>query len=183
MTPVSFTGSDDGHVTFRAAPSGATITTRDTAASFNEGGEALAIGTPPRTVIVNSGTGPRGERGADGGGTFQLEAATAIGGHRAIVTDADGLAVYADNQTAAHQYGALGVTTGAASAGDSLSIVALGAITEASWSWTPQQPVFVGAAGVLTQTPPAAPAWLRVVGVAISPTTLFVRPDPPIHQT
>lgn len=133
------------------------------------------------TAGPQGAAGPPGVDGADGqSGVEVFIAGAALSGHRAITVDIDGTAIYADNGTTGHATSPLGVSTAAAVQGDPIEVSIAGLIAEGSWNWTPQRPVFVGAAGALTQTPPSAPRFARIVGWATTPTTLFVDPQPSI---
>lgn len=121
-----------------------------------------------------------------GSGTAAAEVQTAtaavtLSGHRAVTPQADGSLIYADNATLAHRARPTWVTTAAAGAGSVTTAVSHGTVSEPSWSWAPGQ-VYLGANGVLTQTPPTKPAalFLVVVGMAVDPTTLFVHRQPSI---
>jgi len=69
-----------------------------------------------------------------------------------------------------------GVTLVSYTDGQSMKVVRSGLITEGSWSWTPDNPVFIGVNGVLTQTPSALP--MRRIGWAISGTQINLDPFP-----
>ena len=103
-----------------------------------------------------------------------------LSGHRAVVT-VDGQAFYADNQTIAHAGQLAGLTLGAALAGDSVTVQALGLITEPGWNWTPGA-IWLGASGVLTQSLPATGMQWRL-GTALTATTVLWEPLMPIVQT
>lgn len=80
----------------------------------------------------------------------------------------------ADNSAAASSYAVAGITTAFAAVGGAVALAGNGGtVSNASWNWTPQQPVFLGAGGALTQQPPSA-GWVLAVGVAISATSIFV---------
>ena len=130
------------------------------------------------TAAVQGPPGPQGPVGPAGGSAVYL-AAEALGGHRVVRCASDGLR-YADATHPAHAGGVAGITTAAFSAGDAVTLVSLGELVELSWNWTPDAPVFVGANGVLTQTLPAGAAFSQVVGVATSPTSMFVRLREPV---
>lgn len=133
-------------------------------------------------VIEVTTSGPRGpqglpgEAGPPGDKLVTYPAAHAISGHRLVIVDVAGAVTYADAATLEHLHRVVGMTTGAASAGAQVTVQRYGECTEPSWSWTPDVPVYLGAAGALTQTPPARPAaqFSLVVGVAMSSTTLFM---------
>lgn len=135
--------------------------------------ELLLDGTPDTVVeersqtvvILDVGTqGPPGPPGAAGGSALSLIAGAALGGHRAVRSLA-GAVVYADCETLADASLVLGITQGAAGEGAPVQVQTMGLMTEPSWSWVPDLPVFVGLAGVLTQTPPAA-GYRLIVGIA-----------------
>ena len=111
---------------------------------------------------------------------FTLPAGEILSGHRAVISD-NGLAFYADNQTLAHAGQLAGLTMGAALEGDSVTIQALGLITEQSWQWIPG-PLWLGSNGVITQTIPATGMQWRL-GTALTATTVLWEPDMPIIQT
>jgi hypothetical protein len=54
-----------------------------------------------------------------------------------------------------------------------------GLMSEGSWSWIPDLPVFVGAAGTLTQVAPLA-GFNLIVGIATSSTQIFIGAKSPI---
>ena len=105
-------------------------------------------------------------------------AAQALSGHRAVLitpsdeADYPALATVLDGQLIA------GITAGAAAQGDPVTIHTAGPITEPGWTWTPG-PVFAGDNGVLTQTPPAG-SWVRMIGMAVSPTKIIINLQPVI---
>jgi hypothetical protein len=70
---------------------------------------------------------------------------------------------------------------GAALEGDSVTIQALGLITEPSWQWIPG-PLWLGSNGVITQTIPVTGMQWRL-GTALTATTVLWEPDMPIIQT
>lgn len=106
-------------------------------------------------------------------------AGEAVGGHRAVVIDAAGLAWYADRATADNMNRIAGITQGAAALGGLLTITSKGRLPEPSWSWTPFLPIFLGHNGLLTQTPPTD-GFQIVLGTALDATTMFVSPSSPL---
>jgi len=66
--------------------------------------------------------------------------------------------------------------------GQSATVLAYGLLTESSWAWTPNVPLFLGADGLLTQTPPVAPGalFLAQVGTATGATAAFFDRHPSI---
>lgn len=126
--------------------------------------------------------GPKGEQGAPGGTQIERPAAINLSGHRVVMLDGQGGATYASNTDQTHANRIVGMTTHAAVAGALVALSIYGEVTEPSWNWSVDQPVYLGADGFLTQTPPAAPAakFSVVVGFPISATTLFINIGIPI---
>lgn len=125
-----------------------------------------------------------GPPGPSGGHTiaFTRVAAADVSGHRVVTPLADGTVAYADSSSPASLNRPMWVTAGAAASGTEVPVVAFGEMTEPSWSWTPG-PVWLGADGALTQDPPTPPMFLQQIGVADTPTSLFVDPQMPISIT
>ena len=71
-----------------------------------------------------------------------------------------------------------GVTKVATAMGQPASLVRAGLVTEAGWTWTANLPIFIGAAGILTQVTASNP--VRRIGWAISPTQIQFDPYPTI---
>ena len=126
-------------------------------------------------------TGPQGPQGPDAGISTSV-ALAALGGHR-VVRFISGGVDYADCSDSSHLRSPMGVTSGAASSGASIAVVVEGLLTEPTWSWTPNQSVFLSTTGLLTQTAPTAPAFLKVMGTAITATQMYVLPQPSIVLT
>lgn len=113
----------------------------------------------------------------------QIISATAgedLSGHRAVRV-VDGIAWYADASTPAHAGQIVGITAGAALAGSAVSIQASGALDEPSWSWSAGL-VWLGAAGALTQVPPAS-GISQILGRALSATRLLISLQTPMMRT
>lgn len=113
--------------------------------------------------------------GVSPGASFQLTAATDLGGHR-VATMQGG---YADSSNTNHAYALAGLTTQAVSAGSIVQVQSSGSLTEQSWNWTQDEPVYVGNNGMLTQTPPAT-GFICIIGIPINNTTLLINIQQPI---
>lgn len=141
--------------------------------------------TPPQpfsTVAVRGVPGPRGPQGVPGpagGATTVTVGATPLSGHSAVAADAAGLLIKADCTNPAHRGAVLGLLADAYSPGDQAVVQTAFTLEHAGWTWTPG-PVFVGAAGQLTQTPPVGAVFSQVVAHALSPTLVLVDVQPPI---
>jgi hypothetical protein len=137
------------------------------------------IAIPPDPPTGYSLPGPPGPPGMS---TLPVVAGTAISAHRAVVQAADGRVYYASPTNPAHVALPLWLSlTAASAAGDALTVQAFGEVVEPSWAWS-SGPIWVGAAGVLTQTfvDLGAGAWSRSIGAALDATTVFVSPSGPI---
>lgn len=129
--------------------------------------------------------GPGGKAGADGadgtagGGLQTFKAGDNLSGHRVVRPDGAANVTYASNRRLLDAHSAFGVTTGAAASGADVQVQTEGRLTEPTWNWIPDTPVFVGIDGQLTQYAPTLlgdplATFSLVVGVAVSPTTLNI---------
>jgi hypothetical protein len=138
---------------------------------------AVAVIEESKEILIAGGDqGPQGIQGLPGqGGSayFTFTAQGPIGGHRAVVSVAPDKVGYADNANPAHANAVLGITLGAADDGAEIQVQGSGEITEPSWNWTLQQPVFLSTNGQLTQTCPAT-GFVLILGTPTAPTKLMV---------
>lgn len=128
--------------------------------------------------------GPRGAQGVAGpeGGTSETRVAAAVlGGHRLVRSVSASEVGYADPSDPTHGDDTLGLTLGAAAAGADVQVQRTGQVVHAGWAWTPGEPVFLGPAGVPTQSPAAEAAFEQVIGYAEDATTLNLRIEPPVY--
>ncbi|MEM9968501.1 MAG: hypothetical protein AAF755_10405 [Pseudomonadota bacterium] len=117
---------------------------------YSNGGPIAAVVGPP---------GPAGN-------AKTVVAAEPLGGHRAVTVDG----YLADQLTLARL---AGITKAAGALGALVEYQRDGFMSEPSWNWTPNQPIFVGAFGVLTQTPPVTGS-VRRVAWPVSPTEINI---------
>lgn len=115
----------------------------------------------------------QGPPGPPGSGTVTITAGKNLSGHRIVAANAAGQAIYADKDLPATWQRILGMTTGAAMAGDFATILPAGEIHEPSWTLDPALPVYLGNSGLLTQTLPTSGA-IGQIGVALSATRLLI---------
>lgn len=142
----------------------------------------VAVQDASQRVIKVASPGPQGVPGPPGSDVVAGTAAEALGGHRMVRGARDAL-TYATNTDASHADDIQGLTLGAAAAGAGVLLQRAGDVTEPSWSWTPETPVFLGPDGQLTQTPPDdSAAFTLCVGFAATPTTLVLRFEAPIYN-
>lgn len=134
------------------------------------------------SVVAVAEQGPRGPQGVPGpagGATTVTVGATPLSGHSAVAADAAGLLIKADCTNPAHRGAVLGLLANAYSPGDQAVVQTAFTLEHAGWTWAPG-PVFVGAAGQLTQTLPVGAVFSQVVAHALSPTLVLVDVQPPI---
>lgn len=115
--------------------------------------------------------------------TATYVAGETLGGDRLVYIDSSGQAKYASNDVLSNTNIVLGITVGAASIGTNVEIQLEGEYEEPSWSWTLEQPIFLGNNGLLTQTQPTAPAFSLVIGFPITSTKILLRFNNPIVLT
>lgn len=85
-----------------------------------------------------------------------------------VVAIVDGQLVYADHRNLAHAYAVVGILRGAVVTGERVSVLSEGPITNPDWSWIPNEPIFLGEDGYLTQTSPTT-GFLQPLGQVILP--------------
>lgn len=103
----------------------------------------------------------------------------------AVVRNVDGVRVdIADNTVEAHAVPVLGINIAAAAANATVLVQNKGPLTNPLWAWVPNQPIFLGVAGALTQTPPTAASgalFSQRIAFAQSPTNVFIEIEPPLY--
>lgn len=139
----------------------------------------LVIQPPPeiKSVLV-VGQGPAGAPGTTR--STQLTALLPIGGHRAVVAIGNNSAEIADCNNVAHCSRVAGISVSAASAGGQFLAQSTGVMDEPSWSWIPDQDIWLDANGILSQTLPTAPAFIQRLGYALTATRIWVEISEPI---
>ena len=141
-----------------------------------------AVVTTAQTVIntaVVGYTGPQGPKGDAGTPNITLTAGADISGHTPVYC-IDGVVFPVSYDQIGHINRCIGITTGAALTGQDIIINPGGELTGYS-GLTPNEPVYVGLNGVLTQTPPAT-GFIQQVGIALTTTSLNVQIQPAIWQ-
>jgi hypothetical protein len=105
-------------------------------------------------------------------------AARDLSGHRVIKITVDG-ADYASSATVGDAHRVLGISMGAALQGSAVTVQTEGEMTEPSWNWDIEQPVFIGIDGALTQVS-ATTGYSLIVGIPVTSTTILVAVKQPI---
>lgn len=140
--------------------------------------------------IGAGGTGGGGDTDVPGVGpgalTVTLPAAATISGHRAVTVTADGRLRYASDDEPDDVDAPIWVSAHAAVTDELLTAVTFGPLTEPTWSWPAPCPVWLGAAGALTATPPTVAdgaVALTQLGWATAADTVHVDRQPSIALT
>jgi hypothetical protein len=133
---------------------------------------------PPGPPGPQGPQGPQGIPGSSGASTFTRTAAQALSGHRVMKTVGSSSVNYASNDQSADALLVEGITANAASQGDDIVVQDSGEMADGSWNWA-LGPIYCGANGQLTQSPPAG-AWIRQVALAVDTDTIIVGLQPPI---
>jgi hypothetical protein len=115
--------------------------------------------------------------------TFTATAHINLSGQKAVVTQVDGSLIYDDSTLAGFMDRPPYLTLNAATAGGAVTCVVFGFVVEPTWNWVPDQPIYLGANGTLTQTVPRLSAgnlFLLQLGMPSSPTQILWDPQIPI---
>lgn len=140
----------------------------------------------PQATVVHVGTpglqgspGPPGPAGPAGSSVEVLTASMPISAFRCVSVSPDGDASHTDPNSLPSVESIVGISaTAAAMAGQSINVTIRGRVVNPAWSFTPYEPVFVAAGGVVTQTPSSSLV-SRQIGVALSAHAIFFFPLQP----
>ena len=129
-------------------------------------------GTPTDIGMLQVYRGPTG----NSGGTVVAVATQSVGGYRCMRFDSAGQLQYADCNDLTHARWVLGVTRQAYDAGADVDLHRFAELDDPTWAWDTTLPVYLGHAGVFTQTVPTHPdaAFMLVLGMPLSATKLLV---------
>jgi len=132
------------------------------------------------TNILNWEIG--GSGGTNTSGLLAKTAGETLSGHR-VVIEANGLVFYANNSDHLHANIVLGLTLNAAVSGGSVTVRIAEEVTEPSWNWILNKPVFLnGSQGEISQVPPTS-GFSQMIGFPTSSTSLIIKIDRPIILT
>jgi hypothetical protein len=87
----------------------------------------------------------------------------------------DGKLYHADSTDLTTAGLAVGISTGAASQGESVNYQYRGIMTNEGWNLTEKQPVYFGSNGIITQTVPTG--YIQRIGTAITSTKILIQID------
>ena len=141
------------------------------------------IGEPPENMSLEFVIGGiKGDKGDPGGVTVTRIALNSLAGNRVVIQNSDDTVSYASSDNASHANRILGVTTHAATAAAEIAIQLSDIMTEVSWSWEPNAPVFLGSDGMLTQDINSTGLFFLQVGTALSATKLLIDKQIPVFK-
>ncbi len=136
-------------------------------------------GSPEELNIIGRGLVLDGSNIQVSGQTTTKLAATAVGGGRVLRYTSSTQVGYADSTVLADKDFIAGISLGAAILGDSVVVQISGEITDGSWTWTPNSPIYLGTGGLITQTIPTT-GFLLQLGIALSATIISVKIGIPV---
>lgn len=134
------------------------------------------------TIVVTGGIGPRGLPGRDAQ-AYSLVSNNTLGGQRFLYVNSLGTLSYASNDLADSANSILGFSTQSVVPGGSVSLINNQEVTESSWSWVPNLPIYLAQNGLFTQTPPSQSTgalFSLIVAFPVSATKIFIRLGSPI---
>ena len=112
---------------------------------------------------------------------FTAQAGASVSGHRVVGANNSSELFHIANNVIDHAFRYVGLSENASSIGGDVTAVRYGPITFSGWSFTADEPVYLGLDGLLTQTVPGNPAlFILIVGIALTATTINVDFQPPI---
>jgi hypothetical protein len=124
--------------------------------------------------------GPRGDKGDSGSSFLTYDSAGATSGHMLVTTNDDGEVIYIDNKNPLHLNRLIGISTNAATIGMSVNIQSGGYLEHGGWTFTPDEPLFVGENGAIIQTLNGDAVFQQIFGYALTPTQILIRIQPAI---
>lgn len=117
--------------------------------------------------------------GGGGESSFVRQSAGALSALRIVWEDESGVVRTLDYADADHIDLIAGLTLTATATAGGVRVQREGVVDDTAWSWAPG-PVYLGADGALTQTPPADGFDVRI-GSAVSQTRLYLEIEEPIQ--
>ncbi len=130
----------------------------------------VRVRTPQRRIAVTHMVAHLG-----GGDTIPMTAGENLSALRVVMPSPSG-AIYADASSILTSK-LLGITTTSATAGQAVQVKVSGIVSDALWSWVPNDTIWLGSNGMLTSIPPSSGVAARV-GIAMTATSIAIQ----IHQ-
>ena len=131
-------------------------------------------------IIEVSGSGPKGEPGAQGESRKQYISSANISGHVVVALNSLGQLIVADCRQSQHALAIVGITTNAVTTGNATLVSDSGSVEHLGWTFLQGYPVYIGENGQLTQTLPSSRAFTKIIGIATSPTIVNLQLQPAI---
>lgn len=144
--------------------------------------------TTPRTVVLLPDNSPIAvpiislPHPVEGGGDTTAiysparQASAALSALRVVTTNGEGQWIYADSSTLAHATAAIALLDSAILSGATGDGIFYGSLTDSSWNWDIELPIFLSSSGTLTQSPPVS-GFVRIVAQPITATALVFNPQ------
>lgn len=135
---------------------------------------SIGIQGPVGPAGQTGSTGPAGPIGPAGDGSLiYVTAGQILGGHRVVLLNSIGQAVYPNRSIPADADLVIGLTTTSAVQGGSVGVITAGEVIESSWAWIYGVPIWLGDNGLLTQIPPVT-GWKQLIATVKSPTIIVM---------
>ncbi|MEO0533243.1 MAG: hypothetical protein AAF215_05185 [Cyanobacteria bacterium P01_A01_bin.123] len=142
--------------------------------------QSVCVAITPEVAGVRIGHGfPIQINGSTQDGTFlapSYPASATLSALRVVTLNSSNQWVYADKDTSGHINTAIALLTTAVNSGSSVRPVLQGLVADSSWSWSLDTLLWLGANGLLTQTPPTT-GFLRQLATIVSPTQINFNPQ------
>lgn len=144
-------------------------------------GPIITIEQVPEISVTVDGAYQGGSAAQSGSAaqTVQKIAGANLSGHRIVATVSSSEVDYASASDPTTMHRIVGMTTGAALLGDTVTVLLSGHVIESSWNWDLSLPVYLGENGLLTQSAPAS-GYILQVGRPASPTEMIFEIQLPI---
>ena len=133
----------------------------------------------PQVITIEVNRGQKGDPGDSGNSAPVLPVTQNISALR-ILSNLNGQYDYANPLDPIAAWAIVGISLQSINSGGLLAPVNNRVVTDQSWSWVRGSPVFLGANGTLTQTPPTAGNLVTVARV-FDAKTLFIHIEDPIR--
>jgi hypothetical protein len=162
MTDYAFESQDNGTVIVSDNPVVVFETVQEVVHQFET--------SPPK--------GDKGDPGVTAGQILEYPVAYPMSGHRMVFINENEEAEYVSSANPFHANKVIGMTTGAVISG-LIGIQRGGELTEPSWNWTLDIPIWIGIDGLLTQVQPVL-GFSLIIGFPITQTKIFISIREPI---
>lgn len=144
----------------------------------NQPFEITVVESPPIQIDPVGMRGPAGPPG-ESTGLIIRPSATALSGGRVVAINAIGQLIYADQSNIGLVGAIMGVLRNAIAIAADGTVITAGIVIDPTWTWTPQQPLFLDGLGFLSHAPPLQ-GILQQVAIALSSIEILVDLKSPI---